>query len=145
MGMAWRKRGIGSFIGYTDKWTALSEPTSGSLLDANGSITLGSLHHDQANQIRQHSSRRPKSRLGFLHGETWVHDHHRSTLRREAALIELRIPKAETRVVLFTAEGDEKRIGSFMNISYTCDDIDKTYEQLKHRVVEYEGPTQQQP
>jgi len=31
--------------------------------------------------------------------------------------IELRIPKAETRVVLFTPEGDEKRIGSFMNMS----------------------------
>src|SRR5205085_4095092 len=30
--------------------------------------------------------------------------------------IELRIPKAETRVVLFTAEGEEKRIGSFMNM-----------------------------
>src|SRR5438270_17457 len=30
--------------------------------------------------------------------------------------IELRIPKAETRVVLFTPEGDEKRIGSFRNM-----------------------------
>src|SRR5437763_8193213 len=59
--------------------------------------------------------------------------------------IELRIPKAETRVVLFTSEGDEKRIGSFMNMSYTCDDIDKTYEQLKKRGVEFEGPPQKQP
>ena len=58
--------------------------------------------------------------------------------------IELRIPKAETRVVLFTAEGDEKRIGSFMNMSYTCGDIDKTYEQLKNRGVEFEGPPQKQ-
>jgi len=30
--------------------------------------------------------------------------------------IELRIPKADTRVVLFTAEGEQKRIGSFMNM-----------------------------
>jgi predicted enzyme related to lactoylglutathione lyase len=59
--------------------------------------------------------------------------------------IELRIPKAETRVVLFTPEGDEKRIGSFMNVSYTCDDIDKTYEELKKRGVEFEGPPQKQP
>ena len=44
--------------------------------------------------------------------------------------IELRIPKAETRVVLFTPDGDEKRIGSFMNMSYVCDDIDKTYAEL---------------
>ena len=54
--------------------------------------------------------------------------------------IELRVPKAETRVVLFTAEGDEKRIGSFMNMSYACDDIDKTYEELSARGVEFEGP-----
>jgi hypothetical protein len=45
--------------------------------------------------------------------------------------IELNIQKAETRVVLFTPEGDEKRIGSFMNMSYTCDDIEKTYDELK--------------
>ena len=44
--------------------------------------------------------------------------------------IELRVPKAETRVVLFTAEGDEKRIGSMMPMSYACDDIDATYEEL---------------
>ena len=49
--------------------------------------------------------------------------------------IELRIPKAETHLVLFTPEGEEKRIGSFMNMSYTCDDIDKTYEELKKRGV----------
>ena len=53
--------------------------------------------------------------------------------------IELRIPKAETRVVLFTPEGDEKRIGSFMNMSYACDDIDETYRELRERGVEFEG------
>src|SRR5262249_60845353 len=59
--------------------------------------------------------------------------------------IELRIPKAETRVVLFTPEGDEKRIGSVMNMSDTCDDIDKTYKELKKSGVEFEGPPQKQP
>jgi predicted enzyme related to lactoylglutathione lyase len=59
--------------------------------------------------------------------------------------IELRIPKAETRVVLFTPEGDETRIGSFMNMSYACDDIDKTYAELKKCGVEFEGPPQKQP
>ena len=58
--------------------------------------------------------------------------------------IELRIPKAETRVVLFTPEGDEKRIGSFMNMSYICDDIYKTYEELKKRGVEFEGSSEKQ-
>ena len=59
--------------------------------------------------------------------------------------IELRVPKAETRVVLFTAEGEEKRIGSMMPMSYACDDIDKTYEELKKRGVEFDGPPEKQP
>ena len=59
--------------------------------------------------------------------------------------IELRIPKAETRLVLFTPDGDEKRIGSFMNMSYTCDDIHKTHAELTKRGVEFEGPLQKQP
>ena len=59
--------------------------------------------------------------------------------------IELRIPKAETRVVLFTPEGEEKRIGSFMNMSYVCDDIDKTYAELEKRGVDFEGPPRTQP
>jgi predicted enzyme related to lactoylglutathione lyase len=59
--------------------------------------------------------------------------------------IELRVPKAETRVVLFTAEGDEKRIGSFMNMSYVCDDLDETYAELKARGVLFDGPPKQQP
>jgi len=59
--------------------------------------------------------------------------------------IELRVPKAETRVVLFTAEGDEKRVGTFMNMSYSSDDIQETYKALKERGVEFEGPPQEQP
>ena len=59
--------------------------------------------------------------------------------------IELRIPKAETRVVLFTAEGDEKRIGTMMPMSYVCDNIDASYDELRGRGVEFEGPPQKQP
>jgi predicted enzyme related to lactoylglutathione lyase len=59
--------------------------------------------------------------------------------------IELRVPKAETRVVLFTTDEDRNRIGAFMNMSYECDDIDKTYEDLRARGVEFEGPPQKQP
>lgn len=58
--------------------------------------------------------------------------------------IELRVPKAETRVVLFTPEGDESRVGSFMNLSYACDDLTATYEQLTARGVEFKGPPQKQ-
>ncbi|HEX6832252.1 MAG TPA: VOC family protein [Rudaea sp.] len=51
--------------------------------------------------------------------------------------IELRIGNADTRVVLFTAEGHEDRIGSFFNGSFACDDTEATYRQLKQRGVEF--------
>src|SRR5262249_22276692 len=59
--------------------------------------------------------------------------------------IELRIPKAETRVVLLTREGNERRFGFFINMSYPWDDIDKPYEKLKKGGVDFEGPPQKQP
>jgi predicted enzyme related to lactoylglutathione lyase len=59
--------------------------------------------------------------------------------------IELRIPKAETRVVLFTSDEDKARIGTFMNMSYVCDDIQKTYQELKKRGVEFENPPKNEP
>jgi predicted enzyme related to lactoylglutathione lyase len=59
--------------------------------------------------------------------------------------LELRIPKADTRVVLFTPEGFEGRVGSFTGISLDCDDLDKTYDELTSRGVKFEGPPQKQP
>jgi predicted enzyme related to lactoylglutathione lyase len=58
--------------------------------------------------------------------------------------IELRIPKADTRVVLFTTHEDKNRIGTFMNMSYRCDDLQKTYEELKGRGVEFVNPPEKQ-
>jgi predicted enzyme related to lactoylglutathione lyase len=58
--------------------------------------------------------------------------------------IELRVPKAETRVVLFTMQGDEKRIGSMMPATFACDDIDQTYNELSARGVEFMGEPQKQ-
>lgn len=59
--------------------------------------------------------------------------------------IELSIPGAETGVVLFTPEGQEDRIGTFVNTSWEVDSIDKTYEELLSRGVEFTGPPQKQP
>jgi predicted enzyme related to lactoylglutathione lyase len=59
--------------------------------------------------------------------------------------IELRIGKADTRLVLFTMDGEEGRIGTRMNCSLSCDDVDATYRQLGERGVEFEGPPQKQP
>jgi len=54
--------------------------------------------------------------------------------------IELSIPGADTGVVLFTPPGQEDRVGTFANISFVCDDIQKTYEELHSRGVEFRQP-----
>ncbi len=59
--------------------------------------------------------------------------------------IELRIPKAETRVVLYTMEGQEDRIGTFSPVVFACADVEKTYEELKARGVDFDGPPEKQP
>src|SRR5262245_65928741 len=56
--------------------------------------------------------------------------------------IELRIGGADTRFVLFTM--DESRIGGHFNGALACDNVEKTYEELKARGVEFlEPPTKQ--
>jgi len=51
--------------------------------------------------------------------------------------IELEIPGAETSIVLFTPEGFENRIGTFQNIAFTTDDVEKTYQELKAKGVTF--------
>jgi len=125
----WEKNGSG-FNSYTDKRTALFRVTRGSYLDANGADEL--LSAIMIKQIKfisipvtdqQRALDFYTDKLGF----TIITD---QPFDEKQRWIELRVPKAETRVVLFTPEGDEKRIGSFMNMSYECDDIDKTYAEL---------------
>ena len=59
--------------------------------------------------------------------------------------IELTIPGAATSVVLFTPEGQENRIGTFLNSSWEVDDVAKTYQELAANGVEFHGPPQIQP
>jgi predicted enzyme related to lactoylglutathione lyase len=59
--------------------------------------------------------------------------------------IEMRIPKAETGVVLFTPEGHEDRIGASFNGSIACDDVKKTCEELRARGVEIAGEPKEEP
>src|SRR6476659_6454818 len=59
--------------------------------------------------------------------------------------IELRIPKAETRVVLFTPEGQEDRVGSFSPVVFACSDVEQTHTELSKRGVQFDGPPQKQP
>lgn len=54
--------------------------------------------------------------------------------------IELGIPGAQTGVVLFTPPGQEDRIGAFSGISFQCDDVQQTYDELAARGVEFLKP-----
>jgi predicted enzyme related to lactoylglutathione lyase len=59
--------------------------------------------------------------------------------------IELRIPGAQTGLVLFTPEGHEDRVGTLFNGSFACDDVEHTYRKLSERGVEFTEPPTKQP
>lgn len=59
--------------------------------------------------------------------------------------IELSIPGADTGIVLFTPEGQEDRIGTFINTSWEVDNVEKTYEELRALEVDFAGPPAKQP
>jgi catechol 2,3-dioxygenase-like lactoylglutathione lyase family enzyme len=59
--------------------------------------------------------------------------------------IELRVANSATRVVLFTPDGHEGRIGTFFNGSFACDDVAATYRQLTARGVEFVSGPEKQP
>jgi catechol 2,3-dioxygenase-like lactoylglutathione lyase family enzyme len=51
--------------------------------------------------------------------------------------IELGLPRAETKLVLFTANGQESMIGGFMNITFMADDVFETAKEMKAKGVEF--------
>jgi lactoylglutathione lyase len=51
--------------------------------------------------------------------------------------IELGLPRAETKLVLFTAPGQEKSIGGFMPIAFMTDDVFATAKEMKAQGVEF--------
>lgn len=54
--------------------------------------------------------------------------------------IELKIPGAETRVVLFTADAHKHLIGTLSNIVFASDNVEQTYEELRKRGVDFVQP-----
>ncbi len=54
--------------------------------------------------------------------------------------IEVRPPKGEAGFALFTPPGHEDRVGTFTGISMECDDVQKTYEELRAKGVEFTKP-----
>jgi predicted enzyme related to lactoylglutathione lyase len=51
--------------------------------------------------------------------------------------IELGLPRADTKLVLFTGPGQDAMIGSFMNVTFMADDVEATAKELKARGVEF--------
>jgi catechol 2,3-dioxygenase-like lactoylglutathione lyase family enzyme len=47
------------------------------------------------------------------------------------------IPRADTKIVLFTRKGHEQMIGGFQNITSVADYVEKTAAELKARGVEF--------
>lgn len=58
--------------------------------------------------------------------------------------IELRIGGSDTRVVLFTTDGGPQP-GSSFNGALACDNVERTYEELKGRGVEFAAPPAKEP
>jgi len=59
--------------------------------------------------------------------------------------IELAVGHSDTRIVLFTPDGQQERIGGFWSGALACDDVEATHRQLAERGVEFESPPQKQP
>lgn len=58
--------------------------------------------------------------------------------------IELTIPGAETGIALFTPPGHEDRVGTFVNSSWEVENVEKAYEELVSRGVEFTAPPSKQ-
>ncbi len=58
--------------------------------------------------------------------------------------IELKVPGADTGVALFTPDGHENRVGTFLNTAFEVDNLSKTYQQLAEKGVEFLGPVKKE-
>lgn len=59
--------------------------------------------------------------------------------------IELRIPGAETRMVLFTPKGHEDRAGTFWNGSIASDDVEASFAAMTAKGVRFKAPPAKEP
>jgi predicted enzyme related to lactoylglutathione lyase len=59
--------------------------------------------------------------------------------------IELKIPGAQTGLVLFTPEGHQDRIGTFQPLSFTVQNLEKAHQALTARGVEFTQAPKKNP
>jgi catechol 2,3-dioxygenase-like lactoylglutathione lyase family enzyme len=63
----------------------------------------------------------------------------------DARWIELKIPGAETGIVIAKPFQPENVVGAFMNMAFVADDVRKTYDELSARGVEFRQPPKTEP
>jgi lactoylglutathione lyase len=63
---------------------------------------------------------------------------------RSVRWIEVRPPDGSVTVILYSPTFDESQLGSLNNILFTCGDIQRTYEELTARGVEFPDPPTKQ-
>ena len=75
--------------------------------------------------------------LEFYTKKLGVQGDHRQPFDGTQRWIELGLPRADTKLVLFTAPGHEHMIGKLQNVTFVADDVDATARELKARGVEF--------
>jgi catechol 2,3-dioxygenase-like lactoylglutathione lyase family enzyme len=83
--------------------------------------------------------------LAFYRDKLGFRVHTDQPMGEKQRWIELKIPGAETAVVLFTPEGQEERIGTFFNGAFACDNVARTYEELKAKGVAFDHEPKKEP
>lgn len=63
----------------------------------------------------------------------------------DARWIELRIPGAETGLVIAKPFQPENVVGAFMNMAFVADDVQRTYDELSARGVQFRQPARPEP
>lgn len=59
--------------------------------------------------------------------------------------IELKVGNGETKIVLFTVPGQEDRVGTFAPFTLVCDNVQKTYDELKAKGVQFQQEPKTEP
>ena len=92
---------------------------------------------DQRHQVCEHPGSRSGQGVGIHTAALGFKVITDSPFDASQRWIELGLPRAETKLVLFTAQGQEQMIGGFMNVTFMADDVEATAKALKARGVEF--------
>jgi uncharacterized glyoxalase superfamily protein PhnB len=60
-----------------------------------------------------------------------------------ARWIEVRLPGDDVNLLLFTPQGQEDRVGTFSNVIFHVDDLQRTFEELSEKGVDFPTPPEQ--